>query len=503
MKSTMTMTPRRMGPLLASHNPIEYRRILALFVSVTAVLYLVAAWFQFIHGRPLMASVNGAAALVMWATLVLLRSRRWTPLAAQLGVWAATCHAMLLAVITGATSISVQALAPAIAISAAYLLGNRDFRRVMFALSLLALYGMVWPLLGFRPVELVTPATTVRFLQVIAPFILMLVWITSTGFRLSNDQIIRGLLKQKDKLLRKSEEAELERHRSEDLIAIATDGFWETDAHGVLTMVSSRLTEKLDRREADLLGKTPWALYLELVPDANETEAAKAAYAMKAGSPLKRQRLHFRNRLGKSHLFIVSGRPWHHTNGDFGGYRGVFRDETELERRNRNFQRLSEIDPLTGVRNRRVLRERMGALAADPAALIEGLWLAYLDLDGFKQLNDTDGHAAGDRFLVNFAACLTEHSPPPAVVARMGGDEFCVVLPAHSELQVRVWAETIISQLSSRWVEHRSRVCVTTSIGLVQLAHAEVDVDWWMQCADESAYEAKRAGGSRYVIGIT
>ena len=88
-------------------------------------------------------------------------------------------------------------------------------------------------------------------------------------------------------------------------------------------------------------------------------------------------------------------------------------------------ERQATTDPLTGLLNRRSLEDRMPATAADPA----GYAVAYLDLDRFKQLNDTHGHAAGDRALRAFATTLRRRLRPRDLIGRWGGEEFLAVLP--------------------------------------------------------------------------
>lgn len=329
---------------------------------------------------------------------------------------------------------------------------------------------------------------------------LVLMWITAISFRSASSKLIQSL---NEAIVAKDKEvaqAEYHRLRAEDLIRIASDGFWETDAAGKLTLVSSPIATRLGLRESDILGKHPLEAYRELTPDYKEAEAGKVAVAMQRGLLLKDQRLQLKDRKGRGHLFIVSGRPWHNADGSFGGYRGLFRDESDNERRNRAVQRLAETDPLTGAFNRRAFDKWLKDVVENDALVESGVWAAYMDLDGFKLLNDTDGHAAGDRLLTQFATCLKANSPESSLIARMGGDEFCVVLFGLSELQAKIWAESILSEFSTLSWKNRSAVSVGVSIGLARLSATNIDPDWWLQQADEAAYEAKRTGGSCYRV---
>lgn len=473
------------------------RRVLLSFSLVSAPLYLAAAVFQWAQARPLMALSNAATAIVLVLTCALLHRQPMTRTSALLCIWSAVANAGLLALVTGASSIAALAQVPVIGLSASYLLGESDFRRVFVALTGIVLFSLIWPALGQPSPEHVPPGETVRFLQVLQPAMLLLTWLTTSTYRRASASLIASLVLEKKFKQQEAESAEHFRRQAKDLIRIASDGFWETDADGKLTLISAPITSRLGIREADLLGLTPWDIYRRLMPDADPIEAHNAHEIMRRHIPLNSQRLHLRDRDGLGHLLIVSGQPWRLTDGRFGGYRGILRDETESERRHNATKRLSETDPLTGLANRRAFDDRLREVAVGTGAI--RCWLAYLDLDGFKRLNDIDGHAAGDRLLKNFAECMKSVSPASATLARVGGDEFCVILPDFDEQRARTWADSLLSA-----TEHantsRGGVRVGVSIGLAGLAASPIDPDTWLKVADDAAYGAKRAGGYRYEV---
>jgi diguanylate cyclase len=113
----------------------------------------------------------------------------------------------------------------------------------------------------------------------------------------------------------------------------------------------------------------------------------------------------------------------------------------------RKMQRLAETDPLTGLANRRVLADRIEALTAPGADYAPPFALALLDLDGFKPVNDRLGHAAGDELLIAIGARLTDAAGPEAIVARIGGDEFAVLMPSVDSASTQLLTTDLLSAL--------------------------------------------------------
>lgn len=157
---------------------------------------------------------------------------------------------------------------------------------------------------------------------------------------------------------------------------------------------------------------------------------------------------------------------------------------------------LARVDSLTGCLNHRGFRERLDA----EAALVErsGLPLAllHLDLDHFKRINDTFGHPAGDEVLAAVGAELTTVARRSDVVARVGGEEFAVLLPDTTLVRAHEVAERL--RRAIRAIDHPSGV--TTSIGVSCLPGTARTEDELVATADRALYEAKRAGRDRVVV---
>jgi diguanylate cyclase (GGDEF)-like protein len=161
-------------------------------------------------------------------------------------------------------------------------------------------------------------------------------------------------------------------------------------------------------------------------------------------------------------------------------------------------------DPLTGLANRRLLPERLWMAIAHARRNKSAMAVLYLDLDGFKTVNDTMGHAAGDLMLKMVAARLVDAVREEDTVARLGGDEFMIALwhVIGFDDTAKVAAKVIDTVAQPYDIEGQA-VTITTSVGAsVYPAHAE-DVDALMKSADAALYEAKRAGKNTYRLAAT
>src|SRR5204862_467218 len=137
---------------------------------------------------------------------------------------------------------------------------------------------------------------------------------------------------------------------------------------------------------------------------------------------------------GGTRYFSVSGQPHYDARGSFIGYRGVGRDVTEIALARERIASLAYSDPLTGLANRVSLApalEQAIERARRHGHKIAGV---FMDLDGFKQINDRHGHAAGDSFLVEVAQRLRRNVRASDLVARLGGDEFFVMLEGVQDM---------------------------------------------------------------------
>lgn len=153
--------------------------------------------------------------------------------------------------------------------------------------------------------------------------------------------------------------------------------------------------------------------------------------------------------------------------------------------------RMAAHDALTGLANRSQLVERLRT-ALTPRAQVPDVGVLYLDLDGFKPVNDTFGHAAGDEVLRTVAGRLSASVRPQDTVARVGGDEFVVVAPRISRAGLDALAARVGAALAVSHLVHGTLVQVGASVG-IHLASPAEDALQALGQADAAMYEVKRA----------
>ncbi|MFB9361337.1 GGDEF domain-containing protein [Actinoplanes nipponensis] len=157
-------------------------------------------------------------------------------------------------------------------------------------------------------------------------------------------------------------------------------------------------------------------------------------------------------------------------------------------------------DPLTGLGNRAALLDALDCTLSRPVG--SRGWLILLDLDGFKNVNDTFGHPVGDALLVALAREFTVAVPGAGSVARLGGDEFAIVLPEHDAPAVTRLADRILAVAARRRRIEGAVIKVSASLGLLPL-DVVADTASALREADIALYAAKDAGRDRYRVGAT
>jgi diguanylate cyclase (GGDEF)-like protein/PAS domain S-box-containing protein len=195
--------------------------------------------------------------------------------------------------------------------------------------------------------------------------------------------------------------------------------------------------------------------------------------------------------LGKIVGFDEQGRP--------ARMLGVAIDVTPQREQEVMLQRLALYDALTGLPNRVLLARKLQECMAQARDTGKQLGVAYLDLDGFKPVNDRLGHGAGDRLLVVVAGRLTRALQPLDTVARLGGDEFVILMPGLDSVNdCERMLERVMESVSAPYTLDTERVVVTASIGYTIFPQDDADADTLLRHADQAMYAAKQAGRNRF-----
>ncbi|WP_101926488.1 MULTISPECIES: sensor domain-containing diguanylate cyclase [Luteimonas] len=206
-----------------------------------------------------------------------------------------------------------------------------------------------------------------------------------------------------------------------DVLDLLPDAVCVVDEQGHYLFVSAGFERILGYRADEVLGRRAF----DLVHPEDRDDTIRQAADVTAGAIQR----HFRNRYihRDGHLVDMQwSARWH---PEHRVRIGVGREVTELRRVEEELERLASHDPLTGLPNRHRLQHALSQALAHARTTGDGLALLYIDLDGFKTANDLGGHEAGDRLLQDVATRLTEALRHGDMAARVGGDEFVVLLP--------------------------------------------------------------------------
>ena len=183
-------------------------------------------------------------------------------------------------------------------------------------------------------------------------------------------------------------------------------------------------------------------------------------------------------------------------------YAGMFADITQQKAHERRLEQIAHYDALTGLPNRVLLADRLRQAMAQSVRRAEKLVLVFIDLDGFKLINDTHGHATGDKLLIALASRMSSSLREGDTLARIGGDEFVAVL---IDLDTPSTAHPVLERMrlaaAQPFLIDGLELQVSASLGVVFYPQqTEMDAEQLLRQADQAMYQAKQAGKNRYHI---
>lgn len=273
--------------------------------------------------------------------------------------------------------------------------------------------------------------------------------------------------------------------------------FWTTDAEHRLVYFSPSASRKfgLDRQ---FLGE-PLGAVLETVPGEDESRTDRPLpFLLSARNRFTD--LTVRVETGDGEMFwALTGIPHFDEAKQFVGYRGSARDITSTYQRRCDASRLAEFDSLTSLANRHRMTKRLSTILTAFKVARRSCALLMLDLDRFKQVNDTLGHPAGDDLLKQVAQRLKRIVAEPAEIGRLGGDEFQIIIPDLDDRgKLGELAQRIIQMVSQPYSIEGSRAIIGTSVGIAVAPYDGLEPDEVVKAADLALYAAK-GGGARTV----
>ncbi len=265
--------------------------------------------------------------------------------------------------------------------------------------------------------------------------------------------------------------------------------FWETDPAGEISYISPIIGEVLGRSPEELLGRSFTELFA-----VEEAGQCSLSFHFAARSPFQEIAVQAAMS-GEEKLWSVNGRPVYDHRDNFLGFRGSGSDLTERRRSLRDASRLAHFDSLTGLANRVQMSQALEKILAAPHEEQRACSVFLLDLDRFKQVNDTLGHPAGDALLKAVAQRLVAVVGNRGRVGRLGGDEFQVILPGRiPRPDLAGLAQRMIESLSEPHSIEGARVSIGVSIGIALSIEDGVTSEAIIRNADMALYAAKDAG---------
>lgn len=279
-----------------------------------------------------------------------------------------------------------------------------------------------------------------------------------------------------------------------DLELSGRSWFWETDRAGNIAYMSEAMAARLGRRAFDLYGKPFTTLVTPSVGGEDGEGQRTLGFHFSARTAFTD--LAVRAAVADAEIWwSISGQPVVTPFGQFMGFRGSGADLTEMRRSQAEITRLASFDSLTGLANRTQMMTTLEQAMTDQRGLPADCALLLLDLDRFKEVNDTMGHPAGDALLRQVAQRLLRLIGTSGKVGRLGGDEFQIVLPALcDQSELTRLANAIIHNVSQPYSIEGSQVVIGVSIGIAIAPRDGKDADMLIRNADLALYAAKADG---------
>ena len=274
--------------------------------------------------------------------------------------------------------------------------------------------------------------------------------------------------------------------------------FWETNHLGTLSYVSQQLADDFHCSREELLGRQfTDLLSVDTSHGTGGEEHKTLGFHLSARFPFAD--VVVRAATNEDIHWSLSGNPIFDEQGRFMGFRGIGADLTEQRRSEQEISRLARFDSLTGLPNRAMMRQTLDEALRNATRRQKGCALFLIDLDRFKNVNDTLGHPIGDALLRLVADRLKSVMGNHGQVGRLGGDEFKAVLPGIVEAGLlESLARTLIEQVSRPYTIEGHKVTIGASVGIAIGDPGRACADALIRNADLALYAAKAAGRGKH-----
>jgi diguanylate cyclase (GGDEF)-like protein len=274
--------------------------------------------------------------------------------------------------------------------------------------------------------------------------------------------------------------------------------FWATDESGRITYLSEPAVRNIGLASEDLVGSQLTDVFSCSGAGSEGGPERPLGFLLSARNTIAGLAVRV---VGARHetWWEINGKPRIDGKGRFAGYRGSAKDITVARERQQQAETMARSDSLTGLANRHHMEGLLARTLDAYRSSKRSCALMMLDLDRFKQVNDTLGHPAGDELLKQVAGRLTTVVGKLGTIARLGGDEFLIMLPDMDDRgDLGELAQRIIQMVSQPYSIEGSRAIIGTSLGIATAPYDGIDAEALSSAADLALYAAKGGGRGQY-----
>lgn len=279
------------------------------------------------------------------------------------------------------------------------------------------------------------------------------------------------------------------------VFANSYEGIIITDARNVIVDVNPALTRITGYERDEIIGQTPAIL----ASGRQGTDFYARMWTSLRERDFWQGEIWNRRKNGEVYAEVLAISVVRDTDGALQHYIAIFSDISQLKSHEAELDRIAHYDSLTGVPNRRLLIDRLNQAIAHARRTGVPLAVCYLDLDGFKPVNDRHGHAAGDQLLVAATDRLKGVLRASDTLARLGGDEFVILFTDFTQItEIQIVLNRVLTALNTPFPIEAGDVGISASIGVTLFPSDDADADTLLRHADQAMYRAKEAGKNRY-----
>lgn len=312
----------------------------------------------------------------------------------------------------------------------------------------------------------------------------------------AGDRLIGAVISFSDISLRKQRQQQLEKISNAMEHSASTAVI--TNDQGIIEYVNPHFVKTTGYSREEAIGQNPRILQSGATPP----EVYQQLWKTLLGGQDWVGELLNRKKDGTLYWEYVRISPIKADTGEITHFVAIKEDITERKQREQDIWLQAHTDPLTGLANRASMQLQLKTELEQVQPGQFGLALLYIDLDGFKAINDTHGHAVGDQVLIEVASRLKQAVRSSDVVARLGGDEFVVILPQVSDqVSAGQLASKLVAVLEQAYLlDGEAYQGIAASIGMAFFPQTAATAEALLEQADQAMYRAKQQGGSRWCV---